>query len=155
MEKESDPSATPGPGAPAPDSRSRVLVIDDDGTIRATLHTALEKDYIIFSVPNGEGVTVRIESFRPDILILDINLPGSDGYEICGEIRETAGAKELPILFMTVRKDNVSFVKTLETGGDSCIIKPFEISALRAKIEYLLKHHRESGYSNPGAGGES
>jgi len=131
------------------------MLIDDDGTIRATLQTALEKDYEVFSLPNGEDIIGRIEDFQPKILLLDINPPGSDGYEICQEIREKADARDFPILFMTVRGDNSSFVSTLETGGDSRITKPIKMSALRAKIEYLLKRYRDSGYSHPGAGGES
>ena len=119
--------------------RPGLLVIDDDSVIRVTLETALGKQYNVISLSNGEEVVLQIENYKPDLLILDINMPGSDGFEICKEVRAQAKLRNLPILFMTARKDDASFLKSLETGGDSYIPKPFEMPDLRERIEYLLK----------------
>lgn len=121
-----------------------LMVIDDDSTIRATLQTALGKQYDVVSLPNGEEVVQQIENYKPQLLLLDINMPGSDGFEICKQVREQAKIRNLPILFMTVRKDDASFLKSLEAGGDSYITKPFETPALKERIEYLLKSYQSS-----------
>ena len=121
-----------------------LIIIDDDSTIRATLHTALRKQYDVVSLPNGEEVIQQIENYKPQLLILDINMPGSDGFLICKTVREAAKIRNLPILFMTARKDDASFLKSLEAGGDSYITKPFEMPALKERIEYLLKSYQSS-----------
>ncbi|MDE2313707.1 MAG: response regulator [Elusimicrobia bacterium] len=115
-----------------------VMVVDDDGAIRLMLRTALEKQYAVVCLSNGEDVLSAIETHSPKLLLLDINLPGSDGYEICAKVRDRAKMKKLPILFMTVSKDDASFLKSLAAGGDALICKPFEMVDLREKIEYLL-----------------
>ncbi|MBI4424494.1 MAG: response regulator [Elusimicrobia bacterium] len=115
-----------------------MMVIDDDNTIRATLRAALEKKYEVVGLSNGEEVLELIESHNPHLLILDINLPGSDGFEICREVRSKAKLRNLPILFMTGRKDDKTFLDSLGAGGNSFITKPFEVSELRAKIQHLL-----------------
>lgn len=130
-----------------------LMVIDDDNTIRATLQTTLGRHFDVISLPNGEEIVQQIEDYRPQILLLDINMPGSDEFEICEEIRAHAKTRHLPILFMTVRKDDASFLRSLEAGGDSYIIKPFETAALKERIEYLLKSYRPSNEAEP-AGGE-
>lgn len=117
------------------------MVIDDDSLIRAMLQTALEKDYSVVCLCNGDEALLSIEEHSPRLLILDINIPGSNGYEICRKVRSHAKSKRLPILFMTIRKDDASFLKSLESGGDAAICKPFEMSALRERIEYLLKSY--------------
>lgn len=121
--------------------RPCLMVVDDDSTIRAMLQTALEKDYSVVCFSNGDQVLRSIEIYSPRLLILDINIPGSDGYDICRRVRQQAMLKKLPILFMTVRKDDATFLKTLESGGDAAICKPFEMPALRERIAYLLKSY--------------
>ncbi len=115
-----------------------VMVVDDDGAIRLMLQAALERQYAVVCLSNGEDVLRAMETHSPKLLLLDINLPGSDGYEICAKVRDHAKAKQLPVLFMTVRKDDASFLKSLAAGGDALICKPFEMADLREKMEYLL-----------------
>lgn len=121
-----------------------LMVIDDDSAIRATLQAALGKQYDVVSLPNGEEVIEQIENYKPRLLILDINMPGSDGFEICKNVRVQAKNKNLPVLFMTARRDDASFLESLEVGGDSYITKPFETWALKERIEYLLKSYPSS-----------
>lgn len=121
--------------------RQCVMVIDDDNTVRATLQAALEVKYRVISLSNSEEVAAHIESHGPKILILDINLPGSDGFEMCRKIRSKAKLSDLPILFMTSRKDDRAFLHGLGSGGNAVITKPFGISELRQKVEYLLKNY--------------
>jgi DNA-binding response OmpR family regulator len=143
MAQSNNPSQNPQPQSkPAPPAeRPCLLVVDDDSAIRAMLETALENNYSVICLPNGEQVLRSIEDHSPRLLVLDINLPGSDGYEICGKVRSHAKQKKLPVLFMTIRKDNATFLKSLESGGDAVICKPFIISDLRERIEHLLHCH--------------
>ena len=124
------------------DKRQCLMVIDDDSAIRATLQAALEKQYSVVGLSNGDEALELIESYNPRLLILDINIPGSDGFEISKKVRSKAKLNNLPILFMTVRKDDRSFLSSLDSGGDSFITKPFKISELREKIEYLLRSYQ-------------
>jgi len=121
-----------------------LMVIDDDGTIRQTLHAALGQGYEVIGLPSGEDALQMIESYKPKLLILDINMPGSDGFEVCQKIRACAATRRLPILFMTARKDDASFLNSLQAGGDSYITKPFEIAELESRIEYLINSRRSS-----------
>ncbi len=124
-------------------SLPRLLVIDDDIAIRTMLETALETRYDVVSLPGGAEVLKTIEAHDPQLVLLDVNIAADDGFEICERIRAQPRLKRLPILFMTIRKDNATFLKSLETGGDAYIQKPFEISALREKIDYLLSNRRQ------------
>jgi DNA-binding response OmpR family regulator len=126
-----DPS--PKPALPS------LMLIDDDSVIRATLQAALEKEYDLVAFPNGERILQEIEKHKPLLLILDINMPGSDGFGICEKVRAQARLRNMPILFMTARKDDATFLKSLQTGGDAFINKPFEMPELKERIEYLLK----------------
>ena len=130
----------PAPQAAASDDDRRrpVMIIEDDNTIRATLQAALEAKYTVIALRNGDEVLERIETHHPELLILDINMPGSDGFEICAKVRSKAKLDRLPVLFMTSRKDNVTFLNSLGAGGNAFITKPFAIGELREKIEYLL-----------------
>ena len=89
--------------------RRSLLVVDDDGTIRALLHTVLQEKYDVLCAPNGLEVPRLIASRKPDLVLLDINVPGSDGYVLCVGIREQALLQRLPILFMTVCHDDKEF----------------------------------------------
>ncbi|MFA6091396.1 MAG: response regulator [Elusimicrobiota bacterium] len=121
------------------ESRRKLLAVDDDGTIRALLHTALQGHYDIHCVPNGPEVPGLIAGSKPDIILLDINVPGSESYALCAGIRDQAALESVPILFMTVCRDNEGFFENLRTKGNSFIRKPFAIPALEKKIAALLK----------------
>ena len=140
-EFEPDPAAQPSalPATRDEPPRPCLLLVDDDGTIREMLRISLDLHYRVICLPNGEGVIGAIEEFHPRLLVLDINLPGADGYEICEKVRAEARFRRLPILFTTVRTDDATFLKGLQIGGNSLILKPFEISAFRERVEYLLK----------------
>lgn len=121
--------------------RERLLVIDDDGIVREGLRVALESRYEVACLHDGADAVPTIERFHPRLVLLDVNIPGGDGYGVCEAIREHARFRLLPILFMSARGDDASFLRGLEAGGDSYIVKPFEIAALRDKIQEMLRSH--------------
>jgi DNA-binding response OmpR family regulator len=120
-------------------TRPCLIVVDDDGTIREMLRVALEKQYEVVCLSTGEAVIEAIDRFHPRLLVLDVNLPGSDGYEVCERVRAEARLRRLPILFITVRRDDATFLKSLQSGGNALLAKPFEIEAFRDKVEQLLR----------------
>lgn len=124
--------------AALPGAKPCLMVIDDDGTIREMLRVSLESRYTVVCLPSGEGVLREIEQSRPRLLVLDVNMPGADGHEVCEKIRAEARFRRLPILFITVRGDDATFLKSLQSGGNALILKPFEIGALRERIAHLL-----------------
>lgn len=126
----------------ADERRPCLLVVDDDDAIREMLRASLRLRYRVVCLPSGEGVLRAIEESRPRLLVLDVNLPGLDGHEVCGAVRAEARFRRLPILFMTVRKDDATFLKSLQAGGDSLIVKPFGVGEFREKVEELLARRR-------------
>lgn len=145
MSRSPDPQPKPSALEPGPSRKPCVMVVDDDGSIREMLKIALSAKYEVVCLPHGEEVADMVETCRPGLILLDINLPGTDGFSICQALRSHAKSRRIPILFITVRRDDETFVASLEAGGDSVLTKPFEIPELRRKIEYLLRDGREQG----------
>lgn len=119
--------------------RPRLLIVDDDLTIRETLEIALAPSFEVRSTAAGDEVSSIIEAFHPRLIVLDINLPGTDGFQISERIRKVGSSHRLPILFMTVRRDDRTFLAALAAGGDGVITKPFEIPELKRRIVDLLR----------------
>lgn len=145
--RESETGRVPAPSArEEADGDARrpcLLVVDDDEAIREMLRASLQLHYRVVCLPGGEGVVHAIEQSRPRLLVLDVNLPGMDGHEVCGAVRAEARFRRLPILFMTARKDDATFLKSLQSGGNALIVKPFGVGEFREKVADLLARHRE------------
>src|SRR5688500_125517 len=102
----------------------RLLVVDDDERILETMRFALEEEgYKVDVARDGEQALARIRAEPPDLLVLDVMLPGRDGFEVCREIRKTSN---LPIILLTAKTDTVDVVVGLESGADDYVTKPFE-----------------------------
>ncbi|HEX9713038.1 MAG TPA: response regulator transcription factor [Actinomycetota bacterium] len=118
----------------------RILLIEDDRRVRRTTALALaDEGYEVLEAADGEtGLTLLAEQ-RPDLVVLDVMLPGRDGFEICRAIRKES---ELPIIFLTAKTDTVDVVVGLESGGDDYLTKPFAVRELIARIRALLRRSR-------------
>ena len=119
--------------------RRDLLVVDDDSIIRTLLAAALGGHYDVMCVPNGAGVPALMAERKPDLVVLDINVPGSEGYALCAGVRDQATLQKVPILFMSVCHDDENFFASLKTGGNGFIQKPFEMPALKGRIEGMLR----------------
>jgi DNA-binding response OmpR family regulator len=120
-----------------------VLLVDDDARLREIVSMALEGEgYRVKGAGSAEDAMRLLERDDPDLLILDVMLPGKDGFELCREIRTKS---PLPILMLTAKTDTVDVVVGLESGADDYVTKPFVTKELVARIRALLRRSRDPG----------
>lgn len=115
-------------------SECTVLIVDDTEVNVDILVEALGDDYEISVAMDGESALENIEMEVPDIILLDIMMPGMDGYEICRRIKENKATAEIPIIFLTAMTDINSKTKGFELGAVDYITKPFEILEVKARV---------------------
>ena len=115
----------------------RILIVDDDPHIRQVLAFALGKAGMQTSeAADGEGALDAIAAQRPDLVVLDINMPRMNGLDVCRKLR---AADDLPILFLSSRDDEIDRVLGLELGGDDYVVKPFSPREVVARVSAILK----------------
>ena len=115
----------------------KILIVDDDPHIRQVLSFALAKAGMETSeADDGEAALSAVGAVRPDLVVLDINMPRMDGLEVCRRLR---AAGDLPILFLSSRDDEVDRVVGLELGGDDYVVKPFSPREVVARVSAILK----------------
>lgn len=124
-------------------SRPRILVIDDDQSITSFLRRALSYSgyEVEVSADGREGLALALES-PPDLVILDIMMPGIDGYEICRRLRSGG---DVPILMLTAKDEVPDRVRGLDVGADDYLVKPFALEELQARIRALLRRREPDG----------
>ena len=119
------------------EAHNRILVVDDDSSITEFVGYALSKEgYTADIVDNGEEALELSENRSYDLFILDIMLPGMDGYELCRRLR---GETSAPVLFLSARDTELDKVVGLEIGGDDYLAKPFGVRELIARVRALLR----------------
>ncbi|MGN0142027.1 MAG: response regulator transcription factor [Roseburia sp.] len=119
----------------------RILVVDDEPDIRRLLKESLELEgYLVDTAENG-GEAISLLSRKPELILLDINLPDMDGYRLCQSIRSFVSA---PILFLSARTQEQDRIRGLKAGGDDYILKPFSMEELLARIEAHFRREERS-----------
>jgi len=130
------PAARPVSAEPVP-AKPRVLLVEDNARLAASIRDYLEKQQVEVHVESdGLAVAARIERLRPDLVILDLMLPGKSGLAICRELRRT---DRTPILMLTAKGEDIDQVMGLEMGADDYVVKPVEPRVLLARIEAILR----------------
>ena len=115
----------------------KVLVVDDDPNIVEVLRLYFDKDgFAVTSCLSGDKAMETFASSQPDLVVLDLMLPGKDGYDICREIRKTS---DVPIIMLTARTDTLDKIVGLELGADDYIPKPFEPKEVLARVKAVLR----------------
>lgn len=114
-----------------------IFVVEDEETIRRELKVLLENAMYQVTAPNTfENIIYQIKEVRPDLVLLDVNLPGISGFDICMQLREQTG---IPIIFLTGRTDSMDELNGILKGGDDYIVKPYQAPILLARIAAVLK----------------
>ena len=126
---------------------TRILTVEDDERIRTAVRLALEDEgWAVTEAANGEDALAAFQQEPADVVLIDIMLPGIDGFEVCRSIRRTS---DVPIVMVTARADTHDVVAGLEAGADDYLTKPFAPKELSARIRALLRRARTSEVSSP------
>ncbi|MBU6533904.1 response regulator transcription factor, partial [Streptomyces mayonensis] len=138
------PSASASAPAPAP---ARVLVVDDDPTVAEVVAGYLERaGHLVDRAGDGPAALERAAAHRPDLVVLDLMLPGMDGLEVCRRLR---GAGPVPVIMLTARGDEDDRVLGLEVGADDYVTKPFSPRELVLRVESVLRRTRPAPGARP------
>lgn len=120
-----------------PDRGKRILIVEDEESIRQLLHTALtDSGYLILEANNGLEGWDKFEIESPDMVILDIMMPGMNGLQLCSKIREKS---DIPIIMLTALGTSENIVLGLDMGADDYLTKPFKYTELIARVRALLR----------------
>ncbi len=126
---------------------TRILTVEDDERIRTAVRFALEDEgWIVDEADNGEVAIEKFAREPSDVVLIDIMLPGMDGFELCRSIRRSS---DVPIVMVTARADTHDVVAGLEAGADDYLTKPFAPKELSARIRALLRRVRVSATDSP------
>jgi two-component system, OmpR family, KDP operon response regulator KdpE len=126
----------------------RVLVVDDEPAIRRFLRTSLTaQDYLVLEAEDGKAALDMLRRNAVDVLVLDLGLPGADGFEIIRSLREAGSA--LPIVVLSSRADEAGKVKALDLGADDYVTKPFGMDELLARIRAAVRHRLQQEGEKP------
>ena len=120
---------------------AKLLVVDDDAQLRALLCEALERDgHVVTALSRGEEVTGEVCA-QADCILLDVMMPGEDGFALCRRIR---GLTDSPILFLTAKAGEADVLTGLGLGADDYLVKPFRVAELRARVSAHLRRERRT-----------
>lgn len=118
-------------------AKQKILIVDDDNNIAELISLYLTKECFETKIVNdGELALKEFQTFRPNLILLDLMLPGIDGYQVCREIRHTS---DVPIIMLSAKGETFDKVLGLELGADDYIIKPFDSKELVARVRAVLR----------------
>lgn len=135
------------------DSKSKILIVEDDLDIAEMLNAYFRvQGYEVFTVNWGEDGVRAAQTVLPDLIILDIRLPDIDGYEVARRVRSDRRTNEIPIIFLTEKRERVDRLQGFEVGADDYITKPFDVQELRLRVRNSLKRVSQESLTNPVSG---
>ena len=140
LEEHTPPARRSGAhGQPA----SKVLLVDDEDSLRKVMRDLLERDgYVVTEARDGVQALDQVDRVGPDIIVLDLNLPGLDGYGVLSHLRSRPATANIPVIVLTAKGDEDNEVRVFELGADDFLTKPFRARALSARLEAVLGRRR-------------
>jgi type IV pilus assembly protein PilB len=130
------------PAEPAP-ARGKVLLVEDEEQLRRVMKDLLEREgYQIVEAADGVSALEQVDRHAPDLILLDLNLPGLDGYEVLSQLRSRPITAEVPVIVLTAKGDEDNEVRVLRLGADDFLTKPFRARALAARLEAAISRRR-------------
>ena len=125
------------------DTRPKILIVDDEMDTLLPLKRSLEaEDYIVLEAYEGNEALRKSKAEIPDLIILDLMLPGMDGYEVCSRLKKDARTENIPVIMLTARDEVRDKVEGLDIGADDYVTKPFNLNELKARIKSALRRAR-------------
>jgi DNA-binding response OmpR family regulator len=120
--------------------KKKVLVVDDEYTIRELVALSLEPDYNVLKAETGAAglEMVKQNESRPDLIILDIMMPNTDGYEVCRKLKSNKNTEDIPVIMLTAKHQNEDLRKAISVDVDEFISKPFEPELLKKRVDAYL-----------------
>jgi CheY-like chemotaxis protein len=120
-----------------------VLLVDDEDTLRRVMRDLLVRDgYEVVEARTGVEALDQVDRHAPDVVVLDLNLPGMNGYAVLSELRSRAATREIPVIVLTAKGDEDNEVRVFELGADDFLTKPFRAKALSKRLEVVLERKR-------------
>lgn len=126
------------------ENKPRILIVDDERFNLNMLNGLLNTEYKIMVATNGEQALAAVNKGRPDLILLDINMPGMDGYEVCERLKSDPLTAELPIIFITANTSADDETRGLELGAADYITKPFNPSVVQARVKTQIRLKQQS-----------
>lgn len=121
-------------------AKESILVVEDEDDIRELLRYNLAKEgYQVTGSASGEEALKAVKAARPDLMVLDLMLPGMDGLEVCRSLKQDPQTRNLPIVMLTAKGEEADIVAGLELGADDYITKPFSLRVLLARLRAVLR----------------
>jgi putative two-component system response regulator len=121
------------------DDRARVLVVDDEEINRKLLTRLLSADYNVLTAPDGEGALALVEQLDVDLILLDVRLPGLDGFEVCRQLKKMPKTRLVPVVLITGLGAREHRIRGIHVGADDFLTKPFDAEELHARVASLVR----------------
>jgi len=138
---------TMGKRAAEPGRGWKILVVDDEEKVqrlaKECIRLALGDQHAVVLASDGETAISAASQQRPDLILLDIAMPGTDGFEVCRRLKASPATSDIPVVFLTGRGDQEAVEEGLALGGDAYVVKPFNAVTLAAQISELLAPREE------------
>jgi PleD family two-component response regulator len=133
--------------------KSKILIVEDDLDVAEMLNAYFRvQGYEVFTVNWGEDGVRAAQTVMPDLMILDIRLPDIDGFEVARRVRSDRRTHEIPIIFLTEKREREDRLQGFEVGADDYITKPFDVQELRLRVRNALKRVSQGSLTNPVSG---
>ena len=122
----------------------RILIVDDEKSNLNVLSHTLRNDYTLYTARDGRTGLDIADEFLPDLILLDIIMPGMDGFEVLAELKASEKTRDIPVVFITGLVNNESMEKGIDMGAVDYIFKPFTADVIREKVERQLINRRKT-----------
>ncbi|NVO00636.1 MAG: response regulator [Geobacteraceae bacterium] len=117
---------------------NKVLIVDDSKTAQIVLSSILEAEYFVEVMDDAASAITAVETSPPDLILLDVNMPGMDGFELCKFLKESNHSRDIPVIFITALDSEIEKVMGFESGGDDYVVKPVYPLELLARVKAHL-----------------
>jgi Response regulators consisting of a CheY-like receiver domain and a winged-helix DNA-binding domain len=126
------------------DIRQKILIVDDEMDAMLALKVALEAEgYNVAEAKDGYEALDKVHSEIPDVILLDLMIPGIDGFEVCRQLKSDSMYSHIPVIMLTARGEVDDKVEGIELGADDYVTKPFNLKELKARIKMILRRNQD------------